>query len=90
MPIGVYPRKPRFCTVPDCGGKHEGNGLCAKHWHRVWKANNPERVRDTKARYWLRKKEKAMFVRRRSLGLKQPIMLKYFRQFITGKPHEQS
>ena len=89
---GVYPRPARFCTIPGCGGKHEGNGLCSKHWHRAWRRKNPEKRAAIKSRYWLKHKDKLVMmqrVRRRSRGIPSRPMVKYFNEFNTGKPNEQ-
>lgn len=28
------------CTMPGCGGKHYGRGLCSKHYQRIHRGEN--------------------------------------------------
>ena len=36
--------KTKKCGVESCEGKHEGRGLCKKHYNNWWQKNNPEKT----------------------------------------------
>jgi hypothetical protein len=40
----------KTCSVEGCGGKHEAKGLCKKCYLTKWRAENPEKIRESTAR----------------------------------------